>query len=113
MQRGRPATWKALFGRHARTFRFAARLFPAEQAALVRGLYAYCRFTDDLVDEADPALAAAERGARLDAWRMLTREAFEGRPTGVPLLDACSERPAAGASPGAIPTRSSPASPWT
>jgi phytoene synthase len=84
---GGPASWKGLFERHARTFYLAARLFPAEQARLVRGLYAYCRFTDDLVDEADPSVSATERAERLDAWRVLTREAFEGRRTGIPLLD--------------------------
>jgi phytoene synthase len=84
---GGPTSWKTLFGRHARTFRFAARLFPPDKAALVRGLYAYCRFTDDLVDEGDPGVSAHERAERLDAWRFLTREAFEGRSTGVSLLD--------------------------
>jgi len=84
---GGPAAWAALFGRNARTFHFAARLFPPEQAALVRGLYAYCRFTDDLVDEPDASRSPHARAERLDAWRFLTREAFEGRSTGVPLLD--------------------------
>ena len=73
--------------RHARTFRFAARLFPAEQAAHRRGLYACCRFTDDLVDEADGRCRPGNRWARLDAWRRPTRAAFEGDVTGVPILD--------------------------
>ena len=84
---GGPDRWASLFGRHARTFHFAARLFPREEASLVRGLYAYCRFTDDLVDEASPTLDERRLRARLDAWAALTRAAFEGSATGVPLLD--------------------------
>jgi len=84
---GGPARWGALFGRHARTFHLAARLFPREEAARVRGLYAYCRFTDDLVDEGGPGEDEVSLRARLDAWAGLTRVAFEGSATGVPLLD--------------------------
>ncbi len=76
----------AYFGRHARSFRFASRLFPAEALERVAGVYAFCRFTDDLVDEAgqeDPG--AVEE--RLGTWMQLTQEAYEGRKTGVPLLD--------------------------
>ena len=47
--------WRAYFGEHARTFHLAARLFPPREAGLVAGLYAYCRFTDDLVDDPDTA----------------------------------------------------------
>jgi phytoene synthase len=84
---GGPGEWRDYFGRHARTFRFAARLFPAEAASRIAGLYAYCRFTDDLVDEpgdGDDPIVLAER---LDAWRQLSRAAFEGEATGIPLLD--------------------------
>ncbi len=91
---GGPEAWGALFARHARTFRFAARLFPAEPARRVAGLYAYCRFTDDLVDEPDlgrlgvtEEASPEDRTRRLDAWRALTRAAFEGHATDVPLLD--------------------------
>ncbi len=84
---GGPDQWREYFGRHARTFHFAARLFPAQAAARVAGVYAYCRFTDDLVDEPevgdDPVILAE----RLEAWRHLSRAAFEGENTGIPLLD--------------------------
>lgn len=84
---GGPEAWPAYFGRHARTFRFAARLFPAPDAARVAGLYAWCRFSDDLVDEphddADPERVAA----RLEAWRGLARAAYDGDATEVPLVD--------------------------
>src|SRR5690606_27713659 len=34
---------------HSRSFRFATRFFPADSAARVARVYAYCRCTDDLV----------------------------------------------------------------
>lgn len=84
---GGPREWAAYFGEHARTFHLAARLFPPKEAGLVAGLYAYCRFSDDLVDdpEGDPTPAALAR--RLEAWRKLSLEAFGGATTGIPLLD--------------------------
>jgi len=84
---GGPREWSAYFGEHARTFHLAARLFPPAQAGLVAGLYAYCRFTDDLVDdpEDDPAPEALER--RLAIWRSLSLAAYDGQETGIPLLD--------------------------
>ena len=84
---GGPDGWASLFGRHARTFRFAARLFPREHGGLVRGLYAYCRFTDDLVDETDPEVDGERVRGRVEAWKAATRAAFAGEATGVPLLD--------------------------
>lgn len=84
---GGPEAWPGYFGAHAKTFRFAARLFPREQASLVSGVYAYCRFTDDLVDEPFDGADAEVVAARLEAWSHLTRVAFEGHATGVPLLD--------------------------
>lgn len=74
------------FGRHARSFRFAARLFPSDDLERVATVYAFCRFTDDLVDEArddDPARLAT----RLAEWRALARRAYEGEVTGVGMVD--------------------------
>jgi phytoene synthase len=93
---GGPEAWPEYFGRHARTFRFAARLFPAEQARRIAEVYAFCRFTDDLVDEPADGAAPETVAQRLDAWRSLTRAAFEGHVTGVPILDVTLAR-AAGA----------------
>jgi len=84
---GGPREWSAYFGEHARTFHLAARLFPPAQAGLVAGLYAYCRFTDDLVDdpEDDPDTEVLE--LRLAVWRNLSLAAYDGHSTGIPLLD--------------------------
>ncbi|HJK96789.1 MAG TPA: squalene/phytoene synthase family protein [Polyangiaceae bacterium LLY-WYZ-14_1] len=82
---GGPSAWGGYFGRHSKSFRFASRLFPGEARRSVEGVYAFCRFTDDLVDEAE--VPADEARARLEVWRDLSRAAYEGRSTGVPLAD--------------------------
>ncbi|MGK7312376.1 MAG: squalene/phytoene synthase family protein [Candidatus Longimicrobiales bacterium M2_2A_002] len=79
------AGWEALMSEHAKSFRFASRLFPAEHRERVTGVYAWCRYTDDLVDEAD--LPAPELEARLDAWLRLSRRAYDGAVTGNELAD--------------------------
>ena len=84
---GAPDAWPAYFGRHAKTFRFASRLFPREPAELVAGVYAYCRFTDDLVDAPADGAGPEVVEARLEAWSQLSRNAFEGESTRIPLLD--------------------------
>lgn len=80
--------WGAYFGEHARTFHLAARLFPPLEAGLVTGLYAYCRFTDDLVDDPADEPTRAQLDLRLDAWRELSMAAWSGETTGVPIIDA-------------------------
>ena len=84
---GGPDAWPEYFGRHAKTFRFAARLFPPEPAARIAGVYAYCRFTDDLVDDPSDGAGPDVLEERLSAWRDLSREAFGGGHTGIPILD--------------------------
>ena len=49
-------------------------------------MYSYCRFTDDLVDGAPPE-ESRQTEALLDAWKDLSREAYEGQPTGCGLID--------------------------
>jgi phytoene synthase len=76
----------AYFGHHAKSFRFASRLFPQDELERVAGVYAFCRFTDDLVDEVaheDADLAAA----RLTTWLELAGRAYRKEATGIVLLD--------------------------
>jgi phytoene synthase len=84
---GGPEAWRGYFVRHARTFSLAARLFPAAERRKVQALYAFCRFTDDLVDEAGADVEPQEIARRLEAWTALSRAAYDGRDTGVELLD--------------------------
>ncbi len=83
---GDPSAWGRFFAEHSKSFRFASRLFPPDPRRSVEGVYAFCRFTDDLVDETDVEPSHAR--ARLEAWRGLVRQAYDGVPTGVPLADA-------------------------
>ncbi len=84
---GGPDDWAAYFAQHARTFRFAARLFPKAEGARVASLYAFCRFSDDLVDNPHDGAPADVLTERLSAWRTLARAAFDGVKTDIPLLD--------------------------
>ena len=63
----------------------AARLIPTPERAQLAGVYAWCRYTDDLVD-----YATCRRGDLLrvlDEWESLSRAAYEGDETGIELLD--------------------------
>jgi phytoene synthase len=52
---------EAVLRHHGRSFHFASRLLGAHHAARTARLYAFCRYVDDLADEADaPAQAQAE-----------------------------------------------------
>lgn len=84
---GGPERWPEYFGRHAKTFRLASRLFPADRAGVITGVYAFCRFTDDLVDDPIDQAGPERVRERLAAWRMLTEQAWEGHATGIPVLD--------------------------
>ncbi|HVF98909.1 MAG TPA: phytoene/squalene synthase family protein [Chloroflexia bacterium] len=60
---------------HSKSFYFSARLLPAAKRAGIMALYAFCRLTDDLVDEADaqgdPHSARLKARADLDCWSRL------------------------------------------
>jgi phytoene synthase len=84
---GTPAGRLAYFGRHAKSFRFASRLFPSDALNRVSTVYAFCRFTDDLVDEAQGADPEALVDL-LDSWRDLAFRAYEGESTGVAMVEA-------------------------
>jgi 15-cis-phytoene synthase len=61
--------------RHSKSFYFSARLLPARKRDGIMALYAFCRLTDDLVDEVEGNSADALREARhaLDRWAALNR----------------------------------------
>lgn len=86
VDRGAPASqgWKGYLGLHGRSFAFASAFMPPEDRARIAGIYAWCRYTDDLVD----VHAAVDPAERLDAWLESSRTAYHGNITGVELLDA-------------------------
>jgi 15-cis-phytoene synthase len=71
---------------HSRSFRFASRFLPAREARMIAEVYAFCRFTDDLVD-GHPELSPNELESRLEDWARLARLAHAGETTGLPVLD--------------------------
>ena len=60
----------ALTAAKSRSFYMASRLLPAEKRRAVRALYAFCRITDDIVDNAP---SEDEGIAALEAWRARTQ----------------------------------------
>jgi phytoene synthase len=74
------------FARHGRSFHFASQLLSAGDRDRVAAVYAYCRQTDDIVDEAG-AMSAAMIARRLDAWHALSRSAYDGFPCGDAVVD--------------------------
>lgn len=64
---------------HSKSFYLASGLLPADKRRAVRALYAFCRVTDDLVDEND-----GSDGAKLEQWRNHALAAHP--PAGDPLL---------------------------
>lgn len=81
-----PREWASFMARHSRSFRFAAAFMAPRERARLAGVYAYCRYTDDIVDGA-PSRPPRATGALLDDWLARSRDAYDGRRTGVPLLD--------------------------
>jgi phytoene synthase len=76
--------WSGAMNRYARSFSFAARLFPAADRRRVADVYAVCRLTDEIADDArDVASAEAE----LDDWLGLCRAAYDGQTTGIAFVD--------------------------
>ena len=69
---------------HSRSFRFAATMMARSDRARVARVYAWCRYTDNLVDD-DVSADLAER--RLDAWLRCSWDAFDGRDCGVELVN--------------------------
>ena len=61
--------------RHSENFLVVTFLLPRRLRPHFFAVYAFCRFTDDLGDEAE-----GDRIAMLDAWELELREAMAGRP---------------------------------
>lgn len=81
-----PHEWHAYLSEHAKSFWAASRLMPAPQRNQLAGVYAYCRYTDDLVDRASCGRDALL--LLLDEWERVSRDAYDGAATGVALLDS-------------------------
>jgi phytoene synthase len=76
----------AHFAHNGKSFHFASRFMPARERDRVSTVYSYCRFTDDLVDEAGD-LSSIELHQRLDDWLARSQQAYAGEPSGIPVVD--------------------------
>jgi phytoene synthase len=74
------------FARAGRSFAFASRLLNADDRERVARVYAYCRATDDLIDE-HWRMPGGELHARLDRWVARSRQSYAGTSVGVPAID--------------------------
>lgn len=75
---------RLLTRRHYENFSVASRFVDARTRLDLARIYAFCRTTDDLGDEGDPASAVA----RLERWQAETRELFQGKEPVHPVLYA-------------------------
>lgn len=66
---------KSITAEHSRTFFMASSLLPPEQRKAARALYAFCRVTDDIVD--DPHRSITERSITLERWQ---RQVMDKQP---------------------------------
>jgi phytoene synthase len=57
----------AVIAEHGKTFYLASKLLPPAKRRAIRALYAFCRVTDDIVDDA--AGSTVDKEVRLAAWR--------------------------------------------
>jgi phytoene synthase len=67
----------ALTQEHSKTFYLASALMPPAKRRAVRALYAFCRVSDDLVDQAESTASGGDRLAQLESWRAC---ALSGHP---------------------------------
>ena len=77
--------------RGSKSFSAASRLFDPVTRERVWLLYAWCRRCDDLADAQDHGGELGDQAGaidRVEAIRVLTRQALEGQPTGDPAFDA-------------------------
>jgi phytoene synthase len=74
----------AYLASHSRSFRFAAAMMARSDRARIARVYAWCRYTDNLVDGDDSA-EAAER--MLASWLQCSWNAYDGRDCGIELVN--------------------------
>jgi len=72
---------------HSRSFSYAARWFSERQRHLIACLYAFCRFTDDIVDQRESSQSVTAVEQKLDQWRLRAKTAYEGHESGYEWLD--------------------------
>lgn len=92
-----PHEWPSYLATHGRSFSFASTLIPEPYRSRLLAVYAYCRYTDDLVDGTHRS--RAEALARLDWWLDASEAAYHGRHSEHAMLRIVMQDMAAAAVP--------------
>lgn len=73
---------------HSKSFYFASRFLPLEQRKSVAALYAVCRLSDDIVDEAPEGITVDEINYELDQLKHTVTKLANGYTSTNPILQA-------------------------
>jgi phytoene synthase len=73
---------------HGRTYYLATLMLPRAKRPYVHALYGFARFADDIVDNLDPHLPAAERSAQFRTWSQRVRSDLEWDSSADPICRA-------------------------
>ena len=73
---------------HSKSFYFASRFLPEEQRKSVAALYAICRLTDDIVDEAPEGISIDQINEELDKLKRTITKLANGYSSTIPTLHA-------------------------
>lgn len=86
------ATCAEITRKHSRTFYLASGLLPLEKRRAARALYAFCRVSDNLVDDegVQGRITNEDRRAALETWRQIIRDPHPpaGQPVALAWADA-------------------------
>ncbi len=75
------AACRAIIQEHSKSFYLSARLLPPPKCEAVLALYAFCRTSDNIVDDAAAGgITPQAAGASLDAWAAQTRPLYPASP---------------------------------
>jgi phytoene synthase len=73
---------------NSKSFYFASRYLPNQQRKSVAALYAFCRLTDDIVDEAPEGTTVEEINEKLDKLREIIEKLSQNYTSTIPILHA-------------------------
>ena len=73
---------------NSKSFYFASRFLPNQQRKSVAALYAFCRLTDDIVDEAPEGTSVEEINEKLDKLKDIVVKLSKNYTSTIPILDA-------------------------
>lgn len=76
---------------HAKTFFFALQFLPRDKHTAICAVYAFCRYADDIVDEAPAGSKREAVAAAVDRWRSDIQAVYAGRRVDHPIMLAWAD----------------------